>query len=200
MSFQTVLDFWFGELDAEGLPRQEKEKRWFGGGKAMDDEIAARFAHLHRQAAQGALDPWCQSVLGRLALILLLDQFSRHLYRGQAQAFSCDDRALALCREGLARGEDRQLALAHRLFFYMPLQHAEQLSAQRLGVERLTLWLPSLTGAARKRVAEGLRFQQAHLEIIERFGRFPHRNRALGRANRADEEHYLAQGAPRFGQ
>ncbi|GAA5190199.1 DUF924 family protein [Ferrimonas gelatinilytica] len=200
MNKDDVLDYWFGELDADGLPTSSREKLWFGASPAMDAEIRERFAALHQQAADGELEHWTETPLGRLALILLLDQFSRNLFRGQAQAFAYDEKALALCKEGIKKEEDRQLAVAHRLFFYMPLQHSEQLEVQRLGERLLAQWQASLSGAARDRVAEGLRFQQAHLEIIDSFGRFPHRNAALGRESSEDEARYLAKNAPRFGQ
>lgn len=197
---RQVLDFWFGRLGPEGLPAEPMDKLWFGASALTDSAIAQRFGGLHQRAVQGDLAEWCDTPSGRLALILVLDQFSRNLYRGQAEAFAWDPIALSLCKGGIEQGMDRTLALAHKLFFYMPLQHAESLDDQRLGEAMLERMLEKLAGEARKKVADTLRFQRLHLAIIVRFGRFPHRNEVLGRASTPEELAYLADGAPRFGQ
>ncbi|MBY5992628.1 DUF924 family protein [Ferrimonas balearica] len=195
-----VLDFWFGTLDEQGLPVEPMNKLWFGASELSDAAIRQRFGQMHRQAVEGELAPWLDSSRGRLALIILLDQFSRNLFRGQAEAFAYDATALGLCKTGIEQEWDTPLPLAHKLFFYMPLQHSESLSDQFLGVRMLEQMLPGLSGPARQTVADTLRFQQLHLEIIQRFDRFPHRNKVLGRANTAEESQYLADGAPSFGQ
>ncbi|TKB49328.1 DUF924 domain-containing protein [Ferrimonas sediminicola] len=196
---EQVLFFWFGELEL-GLPKEPKGKLWFGAGEVIDQEIRTHFGELHQRALAGELDGWAEDPRGRLALIILLDQFSRNLYRARAEAFAGDQRAVVLCKQGIARGMDRALSLSEKQFFYMPLQHSESLEDQRLGVQMLTSMLQGLNGRALTEAQGTLKFQQLHLEIIERFGRFPHRNLVLGRQNSAAEALYLADGAPRFGQ
>ncbi|MBW3139864.1 DUF924 family protein [Ferrimonas balearica] len=195
-----VLEFWFGALTDEGLPAEPMDKLWFGASSLTDSAIAQRFGGLHQRAVQGELAHWQDTPAGRLALIILIDQFSRNLFRGEGQAFAWDGIALALCKTGIEQGVDRMLPLAHKLFFYMPLQHSEALEDQRLGEAMLERLLTGLEGAPRQKVADTLRFQRLHLEIIMRFGRFPHRNAVLGRQPSEEEEAYLADGAPRFGQ
>ncbi|MBY5921809.1 DUF924 family protein [Ferrimonas balearica] len=197
---QQVLDFWFGRLDPDGLPLEPMDKLWFGASALTDSAIAQRFGGMHQRAVSGELASWCDTPSGRLALIILIDQFSRNLYRGQADAFAWDPIALSLCKGGIEQQMDRSLPLTYKLFFYMPLQHSESLDDQRLGEAMLERMLVNLEGEARKKVADTLRFQRLHLEIIAQFGRFPHRNGVLGRENTPEESEYLAQGAPRFGQ
>ncbi|MBY6186365.1 DUF924 domain-containing protein [Marinobacter hydrocarbonoclasticus] len=197
---QQILEFWFGRLDAEGLPVEPMDKLWFGASSLTDSAIAQRFGGLHQQAVAGQLDHWQETPEGRLALIILIDQFSRNLYRGAPDAFRWDALALRLCKEGVEQGMDALLSLSHKLFFYMPLQHSEELADQHLGEALLERMLPALQGEARKKVADTLRFQQLHREIIEQFGRFPHRNAVLSRASTPEEQAYLEDGAPRFGQ
>ncbi|WP_417348242.1 DUF924 family protein [Ferrimonas sp.] len=196
---EQVLFFWFGELQ-QGLPKEPKGKLWFGAGEVIDEEIRVHFGELHQRALAGELEEWAEQPRGRLALIIVLDQFSRNLYRGRAEAFSGDAKAVTLCREGIAAGMDGELSLSEKQFFYMPLQHSESLEDQRLGVKMLTDLSQGLTDRALTEAEGTLKFQQLHLEIIERFGRFPHRNQVLGRQNSAAEALYLADGAPRFGQ
>ena len=175
-----VLDFWFREL---GPPD------WFGAGERLDPVVRSRFGALHEQAIGGVLDDWAQTPLGRLALILVLDQFSRHIHRGTAQAFAADAKAQQLTLAGLAAREDEQLAFGQRHFFYMPLMHAESAELQQLCLDRF---------AALNAFAENLlHFAQGHSEEIARFGRFPLRNAALGRASSAEEAVFLATAQPR---
>lgn len=203
-----VLDFWFGGVrdDASALP--ERLRFWFGGAGDTPADVAARDAALGQRLGPllteleaGALDGWRHTPAGRLALILLTDQLPRNMHRGQAAAFAHDTRARALCIEGLALAHDRALGAFERLFFYLPLEHSESLADQRLCValcERLEREAPEGMAAA---FAGFTRYARQHLEIIERFGRFPHRNRALGRPATAEEADYLASAAgATFGQ
>ncbi len=172
-----VLRFWFEEIE---------QRRWFKSDPAFDRELETRFGALLARAKRGELDHWCATPRGRLALIVVLDQFSRNIHRDTAEAFAADDKALQLTLDGLEAGDDRQLSLAERSFFYLPLRHAEDLDMQRLGLEK-TRGLNAAGYGSDK-------YALNHLEIIERFGRFPHRNAALGRSNTAEEEAYLASG------
>jgi uncharacterized protein (DUF924 family) len=171
----AVLDFWFREL----APRQ-----WFKTSARVDDTIRRRFGDLVEAALKGDLDAWAASPRGRLALILLLDQFTRNTRRGTAGAFAGDGRAQALVVEGLARGMDKPLNLVERHFFYMPLSHAEDAELQALSLEKFA--------AIQKEAQSLVKFARDHAATIERFGRFPSRNQTLGRASTAEEEAYLA--------
>lgn len=179
--YERVLDFWFRELS----PRQ-----WFGGGAELDLRIGEQFSIYLEHARQGACDEWSNTPRGRLALIVLLDQFSRHIFRGTPAAFAQDTKAQKLAADGIASGMDRQLTFAERHFFYMPLMHAEDMELQALSVEKFS---------ALKNEAEAvLGIAKQHSSIVERFGRFPHRNAVLGRTSTAEEEAFLASKENRF--
>jgi uncharacterized protein (DUF924 family) len=154
-----------------------------------------------RRAASGRLSAWAATSEGRLALILLLDQFPRSLHRGTADAFAHDVQALALAREGIAAGADRELSPFARMFFYMPLQHAESLPLQQESLRMFrALAREPAPEHVRSALAEALRYAELHADIIARYGRFPHRNPSLGRASTAAEEAFLRGGGPTFGQ
>ena len=170
-----VLDFWFREL----TPQQ-----WFADGKQMDPLMRDRFGDLHRQAVSGELDEWSATPLGRLALILLLDQFSRNIHRGSPQAFATDGKAQKLVLDGIDKGMDKKLTVSQRQFFYMPLMHAEDRQLQARSVECFA--------ALNAALEDTLRFAEKHKEEVDRYGRFPHRNKAMGRANTAEEEEFIA--------
>lgn len=200
MKPQHVLSFWFGAPGDAVTVAGRQAALWWGGGEAIDAEIRQRFGALHTAAAAGELDTWAVTPAGRLALILVLDQFSRNLYRGRAEAFAQDAKALQLAQAAIAAGADRKLAPIRRVFFYLPLEHAEDLAAQRLCVEKFTALRDGATAAARKTFDFYLDFAWQHYDIIARFGRFPHRNAALGRASTAEETAWLQTSKTHFGQ
>ncbi len=195
-----VLDFWFSgrELDSPNI--DARMDRWFGSDPEMDQEIREQFGDLVGRASAGELDHWAGTPEGRLALIILLDQFRRNIYRGSANAFNEDKRALRFCVEGIVEKIYKKLSPEQQIFFFMPLQHAESRKVQEKSV--------SIYRALASRVSETLRetflttaqFAELHHDIIEQFGRFPHRNEVLGRANTPEEEQYLSGEAPSFGQ
>lgn len=195
-----ILQFWFGTLDDAGLASPQCERLWFRSDPAIDAEVRTRFARDLAQAAGGERAHWEQSARGRLALIVLYDQFSRNIYRASAQAFAHDTRALALCLAGIGRAHDRALAPIERAFFYMPLQHSEERRVQERSVALYQGLLQSLAPAVAARLPGFLEAALEHREIIRRFGRFPHRNRALGRASTPAEREYLAACGRSFGQ
>jgi uncharacterized protein (DUF924 family) len=171
---QTVLAFW----------RQAGRDKWFERDEAFDASIRARFASLQRAAAVGEIDDWQATPQGALALIILLDQFPRNLHRGSPLAFATDAKARAMAREALARGFDRQVEDELRLFLYMPLGHSEDLADQDQCIPLIeALGWQEATCSARE-----------HRDIIARFGRFPHRNPALGRATTEEEQRFLDEG------
>lgn len=197
---QEVLDYWFGPdpLAPSRLP--ERLQMWFGGDAppavraAHDATLVRRFGPLMEAAALGDLDAWRGSPRRLLALILLLDQFPRHAWRGRALAYSRDLKAAALALEGLATGADAALAPVERLFFYLPLQHAESPEIQDESVQAFRRLVADAPEEHRAFFASCQAFAETHRDIVRRFGRFPHRNAALGRHSTPEEERFLTEG------
>lgn len=199
-SIQRVLDFWFSAAELDAPQIDSRMERWFGADPAMDAQIRAEFGELVSQALHGELDHWAASAEGRLALILLLDQFCRNIFRGTARAFEGDRRALRLCAEGSINGAYKSLSPIQKVFFFMPLQHAESAEVQDKSVHIYNALVEGVSETLRETFRTFAEFAELHRDIVARFGRFPHRNRHLGRVNTAEEDAYLAAEAPRFGQ
>jgi len=176
-----ILHFWFEETP---------EKDWFQGGEAFDAKIKERFRSVYDSAAAGAFESWAEDAQGALALCIVLDQFPRNMFRGSAQAFASDDHALRVARQAVERGFDRELSPVQRRFLYLPFEHSEDLADQKRSV--------ALFETIREEDELGYDYALRHLDVIERFGRFPHRNAALGRTNTAEEEDYLSQPGAGF--
>lgn len=194
-----VLDFWLGDGLQLDWPSTDRNPLWFGGGPAQDQHIRERFGPLVDAALDGGLADWEATPHNRLALVILLDQFSRNVYRSQARAFAGDPRAQQLVRHSLELGHDALLPRAGRLFLYMPLMHAEDLALQDACVACFTRLHESAPPALRDTLAGNLHHARLHRDIVVRFGRFPHRNAALGRVSTPEEQLFLKDG-PRFGQ
>ncbi len=185
-----MLDFWFGAIGSTEYARPREA--WFKKSDAFDDTIRARFLDLHRQAADGQLQAWQAAPDSLLALIVVLDQFPRNLFRGSSRAFATDAQALAAAQLAVSRGYERMLAPVQRWFVYLPFEHAEDPALQRRCLE----------------LFEGLRddpdsagtidYARRHFEIVARFGRFPHRNDALGRSSTPEELEFLRQPGSGF--
>lgn len=158
---------------------------WFSANADLDSEIAQHYADLHMQAARRDLSDWESTAEGALALLLLLDQFPRNLFRGSGHSYATDGLARVIARRALDKGFDRQVEPVLRPFFYLPFEHSEEMSDQKLSVSLFERHRDE-TGDA-----EALKWAVLHLEIIERFGRFPHRNHALGRSTTPEEQAYL---------
>lgn len=195
----SVLDYWFGPQH-NGFPVTPRDALWWQGGADIDRDISVRFGATVEQALQGQLDAWQQTPRGRLALIIVLDQFTRNIYRGQAKAFAGDSQAYELTQQGLAQGADRVLSFSERLFFYMPLEHAENLAAQQQCIRLLETLKADVPSAYRAMIESNLSFAKAHAAVIEQFGRFVHRNAVLGRESTAQELEYLRLTPSRWGQ
>ncbi|MFC6489223.1 DUF924 family protein [Nitratireductor sp. GCM10026969] len=172
----SILSFWFEEVDS---------KDWFKSSDKLDESIRARFATLHEQLSAHTPDEVRKDPRAALAAIILFDQFPRNMFRGSAKAFSTDDVAMRIAREAVANGLDEALGPQERQFLYMPFQHSEVSADQEQAV-----MLFSALGDE-----DALRYAVEHRDIIQRFGRFPHRNRALGRKSTRDEEAFLEQHA-----
>jgi uncharacterized protein (DUF924 family) len=199
-SAHDVLEFWFGvaPLNTESLA--ERSRFWFGGDgeaamAARDALIRTRLEPMLERAARGEFAAWAASPKRRLALIILFDQVPRNAYRGTAAAFAFDREALALAAEGVQLAADAALHPAERLFFYLPLEHAESMEAQNASIvafDRLVAESPPEL----REFAESLRgYARKHRDVIEKFGRFPMRNAALGRQSTPEERDWLATGA-----
>ena len=198
MTVEAIIEFWFGSNRDDSAMAKEKSPLWWSKDPRTDDEIRRRFAGLAAQAAAGDLSDWRMTPHGRLALILLTDQFPRNIYRDTAKAFAHDHQALAECLDGIAREEDLKLRPIERVFFYLPLEHSESLEHQEQAVKRFGA-LRDAVGAHQKDVfAEYLDFAVRHRDIIARFGRFPHRNKILGRESTPDELAFLAEPGSSF--
>ncbi|HLJ38904.1 MAG TPA: DUF924 family protein [Steroidobacteraceae bacterium] len=197
---RAVREFWFGEGPATAEALAGRARLWFGSDASQDEEIRQRFGALYERAAAGELASWGDGPRRRLSLILVLDQFPRNMFRGSARAFATDSQALALALSGMQSAADGALDPVERLFFYMPLQHAESREAQDESLAAYRRLLAEAPPPARDLCAQALSSAETHRAIIERFGRFPHRNRALGRPSSAEEERWLEENGERFGQ
>ncbi|MGB0551279.1 MAG: DUF924 family protein [Alphaproteobacteria bacterium] len=175
-----IIEFWFGPVPGE------KRDIWLERSNEYDAELRTRFGDVHDRASPGECDHWTETPKGIMALIVLLDQFSRNLYRGDACAFATDAKALEIADVAIENGSDRKFTEAEQIFFYLPHEHSEDLEIQKRSVNMFS-----------QTKEWGTEYADAHLRIIERFGRFPHRNAVLGRVNTPEEEEYLAQ--PREG-
>ena len=195
---QSLLAFWLGAARRDPDRIGERMGLWFKPTASDDAAVGERFGPIMQRAASSQLTDWMQFPAGRLALILSLDQAPRVIFRRQAEAFAHDGQALALALAGIDAGIDRGLGLAERAFFYMPLQHSEDPLVQAQSVRRYEALAndhPEHTD-----IADGfIKHARDHAAIIERFGRYPHRNAALGRESTESELAYLEKG-PRFGQ
>ena len=194
----NVLHFWFGELSHPDLIPHDKAAMWFVNGKDYDELISERFGHLHQQAVDGELDEWQHESKSLLALIIILDQFSRHIYRETAQAFAQDAKCLALVKSGIERGLDQPLYLIERKFFYMPLMHAEDLKIQNQSVKMFTRLSDDAPAELKEYYEKALSFAMSHHYVIEKFGRFPELNSILGRTTSREEAEFLATGKFQF--
>lgn len=199
-SGEDILAFWFGSGSDDPTQLQQNYARWFRADPAFDTTIRERFGATVADAAAARLAGWSETARGTLALIVLLDQFPRNIHRGSAAAFAHDAAALTLCRDGLARDLDRELKPIERSFFYLPLEHAESAADQHESVALFTRLLDEAPPAFRDFAKNNLDYAIEHRDLIERFGRFPHRNDILGRRSTPEELEFLAASSNRFGQ
>jgi len=186
--FDRILNFWFGSSSDE---TKERATRWWKKDAAFDQQIRAEFESDLLRATRGELDSWLEEPESSVAFVLLLDQFSRNMYRDTPEAFAQDERALAATLQGIERGFDARLSPLHRYFFYMPMMHAEDRAIQRRSVETFAqLALEKDTGfdGMLRGAAD---YARRHRDIVERFGRFPHRNNILERTTTGEEAAFL---------
>jgi uncharacterized protein (DUF924 family) len=197
---ETVLAFWFGDAARDPAAAKAREAFWFGASPEIDALIRTEFTAAVDTAGSGALEGWLGQPRSALALVLLLDQFPRNIHRGTAAAFAHDAHARAAARHATGAGDLEALGRLEASFLILPFQHSESLDDQRESVRLAALLLAEAPLPERAALAEYLVFAEQHLAIIERFGRFPHRNAVLGRTSTTEEQEWLATGGATFGQ
>lgn len=190
---EQILEVWFGEPLDDWSVRPELAKRWFIKDPAFDQELKDRFGAWNARAIAGEFDEWCESPRGCLALVILLDQFTRQIHRGSPLAWSADTRALELAERAVARGDDQKVRPIERVFFYLPFEHAESRIAQERSVELFKRLLDETPEQHRPMYQEFYDYAVAHKVIIDRFGHFPHRSEILGRPLTEEEREFLKQ-------
>ena len=195
---EAVLDYWFGAHGSAREIAERQSKLWFGKLPEKDREVGEQFTPTFNAALAGSLDGWATTPRGRLALVIVLDQFPHHIHRDTPQAFAQDEKALALSLAALATGEDKTLTLIERVFLYLPLEHAESVAMQDLSVAQYQQLVEEADESERSLFANFLDYAHKHRDVVVRFGRFPHRNDILGRPSSADEIAFLKQPGSRF--
>jgi uncharacterized protein (DUF924 family) len=195
---ESVLDFWFGAPGSAAEIAGRQSKLWFGKSLANDQAVIDRFADTLTAATAGQLDDWANTPRGRLALVIVLDQFPHHIHRDRPQAFATDPQSLELSLAALESGEDRKLAPIERVFLYLPLEHAESIEMQERSVSLYEQLANEAAADERALFDNFLDYARKHLDVVARFGRFPHRNEILGRPSTPEELEFLKQPGSRF--
>lgn len=196
---EAVLQFWFADSAQDAAALDAQRKLWFSGGPELDRQIGERFGSLLARALDGELETWRESPRSALALVLVLDQFPRNVHRGTAKSFAGDAAALEVARSAVDRAFDRSVAPVEAAFFYMPFEHSEDLDDQHRSVELFRDLRRRAPAEIRHHMISFEEFAVRHCEIIQRFGRFPHRNEILDRTPTEAERLYLASGGHTFG-
>lgn len=198
-AWSELLRDWFAESLDTPAAIPDRQDWWFKADAERDETLQRNYGPLLEQCAAGRMYRWLDHPEGRLALVIALDQLPRNLFRGTARAFAYDAQTAAWCLAAVHTGQDRSLLPIQRVFLYMPLQHAEDLQAQETGLQLYQrLARENAEWPAFER--EFLPYARIHRDLIARFGRFPHRNRILGREDTPEEAEYLAGDTPSFGQ
>ncbi len=190
VAWTTIIDFWFGKPEdkAYGSP----QKFWFVKEEQFDRQVRSRFLETYQQAASGQLSQWQEQALSCLALIIVLDQFPRNMFRNSPKAFATDSDALKLAKYAVAKGFDRQLLSVQRWFIYLPFEHSENLEEQQTAVKLFQ----TLKDNPDSKTA--IDYANKHLQVIKKFGRFPHRNQILARESTQAEKEFLKQPGSKF--
>ena len=194
-----IIDTWFKDATSNRLDLPQT-KRWFNGGKSFDKLLTHEFSDAVNKAGNGAFDDWMEDATGSLALLVLLDQFTRNIFRGSAKAFAFDHKAQSVCLDGLTKDFDKNLPTTQRIFYYLPLEHAESHELQAESLKRFTTLHAQSSKDLQEFTRRTLDSAIEHKAIIDAFGRYPYRNAVLGRKNTTEEERWLAESTKRFGQ
>ena len=196
---REILDFWFGET-RDGLTVDDRSEFWFMPDEEVDKTIKDKFENLVIQAGLEKLKSWESTPRGNLALIILLDQFTRNIYRAKPEAFKYDSKARKICTEGINNGTDKLLEIIERCFYYLPLEHSENLEDQDRCVKLFEELLVTVDKDQVSLINNSLDYALLHRQIIEQFGRFPHRNKILNRKSTREELDFLLKQGIKFGQ
>jgi len=191
--FVPVLQFWFGDVDELGRSDVQHSRRWFMKDEAFDRQIAERFGETYADVRGGLREAWLDDPRGRVAYVIVLDQFPRNMFRGTARMFEADRQALAAAVEGVARHDDAALTVNERSFLYMPYMHSEDLDMQERSVALFKELAESAPSELRGAMVAAVQYAEKHHDIVARYGRFPHRNTALKRQSTPQELAFLAQ-------
>jgi len=191
--YTEVLTYWFGHVEETIVPSEHRARIWFGEDKEIDEGIKNRFSSLLADAIADKLTGWEETAHGQLASIILLDQFSRHVFRGTPQAFEQDDKALSICLKGMRYELDHSLSLIERVFYYFPLLHSEKMGYQEQSIRAYRVLVELAFSETRVIFDSFLKFANHHYSVIQRFGRFPQRNIALDRESTQQEIEYLKE-------
>ncbi len=191
--YDEVLQFWFGRVEETIVPTEHRARIWFAEDEVTDQEIKSLFGALLESAVAGKLSAWEDTPRGQLASIIVLDQFSRHIYRGTEKAFAQDPHALSICLKGMKNEADHSLSLIERVFYYFPLLHSEKLSDQERSARAYRTLVDLAFSETRVIFDSFLKFANHHYTIIQRFGRFPQRNKSLSRESSKSEIAFLKE-------
>lgn len=197
---EEILNYWFGKLESDKAPSENHSGIWFSNRKEVDEEMKFRFELDLKRALDGKLKYWEETPRGSLALIILIDQFSRNIYRGSVKAFEGDKLALNICLRGIEKGYDIGIHPIERMFFYMPLMHSEDINIQMTSLEYFTILekLYTTPPCIASMISGTKMYAERHYLIIEKFGRFPHRNKIIGRESTAEETEFLKRPGSSF--
>ncbi|MGY0503986.1 DUF924 family protein [Luteimonas sp. e5] len=196
--YAPVLEFWLGAYPLDDDAMRRVQRQWFRKSKAFDAKLRHHFENTIAEARAGRLDDWATQAEGRLALLIVLDQFTRNAFRGQPKSFAGDAQAQALAVDGVEIGHDQAVPPLARIFCYMPLEHAEDAAMQARSVDLFSALREAPDAEPKAYFSRALTHARRHREVITRFGRFPHRNAILGRSNTAEERAWLAQPGTGF--
>lgn len=195
---EHILDFWFGPAGSAAEVVGRQRKLWFGKSAKNDEAVSEKFSDTLSAATAGLLDDWADTPHGRLALLIVFDQFPHHIHRDQALAFATDPQALGLSLDAIREGEDQQLTPIERVFLYLPLEHAESNDMQDWSVSLYETLAREASEDERAIFNDFLKYARSHRDVVARFGRFPHRNAILGRASTDAEIEFLKLPGSRF--
>jgi uncharacterized protein (DUF924 family) len=195
---EHVLDFWFGEVNDLGCSSPDHRRRWWTKSNAFDEAIGSQFLSDYEAIVAGDRDAWRNTPRGALAHIIVLDQFSRNMFRGTPNMFAADELAREVCHEGLDADFDAELSFDERLFFYLPLAHSEEINDHHRGIEFFQGLVDGSPESLKGDAENYLDFAERHKAIVERFGRYPHRNETLGRASTPEETEFLKEPGSSF--
>ncbi|MEM7293790.1 MAG: DUF924 family protein [Pseudomonadota bacterium] len=198
-SIEEIYQYWFGDI-LDNPNAEDRSQLWYRGGPEVDNDIRNKFEHLILQAQSRRIDDWANTARGSTALIILLDQFPLNIYRGDPRAFASEQHSVDIALAGIATGQDRELSFHERVFFYLPLEHSESAEHQVLSIQYFTQLRDEAPEHLREAAQGTLQYAIDHKEIVDRFGRYPHRNKALGRVSTPEEIQYLEDGGATYGQ